>query len=245
MKKNIIIFLSILLLVTIIGIILVYFYHKKSSSKDIVELVNTYSKNPLVDDKNTCIISLNYTKSLRDVITSILEQDMRVHTIYVNKNNIEISKKEEWINILEDMNVIKLHNNEKDFGKLNNIIPTIGKQKKSNTVILFLKDNFILPTKTFSKKYFKKYIKNTNNNNVYCIKPTLTNNISKTDNNTSDHTFRPLMNESACEDISDCSIMTYIDNINIDIILRNEKIVDMCPVKQIVKDESEIIFINL
>lgn len=232
MKKNIIIFLCILLLVIIIGILLVYFCHKKSPPKDIVELVNTYSKNPLVDDQNTCIISLNYTKSLRDVITSILEQDMRVHTIYVNKNNAEISKKEEWINILEDMNVIKLHNNEKDFGKLNNIIPTVGKQKKSNTVILFLKDNFMLPTKNFSRNYFKNYIKNTNNNIVYCIRSTLTNNISKPD-------------DSTCEDISDCSIMTYIDNINIDIILKNEKIVDECPVKKILKKDVNIKFINL
>ena len=232
MKKNIIIFLCILLLVIIIGILLVYFYDKKSSSKDIVELANTYSKNPVVDDENTCIISLNYTKSLRDVITNILEQDIRVHTIYVNKNNVEISKKEEWINILKDMNVIKLHNNEKDFGKLNNIIPTVGKQKKSNTVILFLKDNFILPTKNFSKNYFKNYIKNTNNNIVYCIKSTLTNNISKPD-------------DSTCQDISDCNIMTYIDNINIDIILKNEKIVDECPINKILKKDINIRFINL
>lgn len=231
MKKNIIIFLSILLLVIIIGI-LFYFYNKKSSSKDIVELANTYSKNPVVDDENTCIISLNYTKSLRDVITSILEQDIRVHTIYVNKNNVDISKKEEWINILKDMNVIKLHNNEKDFGKLNNIIPTVGKQKKSNTVILFLKDNFMLPTKNFSKNYFKNYIKNTNNNIVYCIKSTLTNNISKPD-------------DSTCQDISDCNIMTYIDNINIDIILKNEKIVDECPINKILKENINIRFINL
>lgn len=231
MKKNIIIFLSILLLVIIIGI-LFYFYDKKSSSKDIVELANTYSKNPVVDDQNTCIISLNYTKSLRDVITSILEQDIRVHTIYVNKNNVDISKKEEWVNILKDMNVIKLHNNEKDFGKLNNIIPTVGKQKKSNTVILFLKDNFMLPTKNFSKNYFKNYIKNTNNNIVYCIKSTLTNNISKPD-------------DSTCQDISDCNIMTYIDNINIDIILKNEKIVDECPINKILKEDINIRFINL
>jgi hypothetical protein len=231
MKKNIIIFLSILLLVIIIGI-LFYFYDKKSSSKDIVELANTYSKNPVVDDQNTCIISLNYTKSLRDVITSILEQDIRVHTIYVNKNNVDISKKEEWVNILKDMNVIKLHNNEKDFGKLNNIIPTVGKQKKSNTVILFLKDNFMLPTKNFSKNYFKNYIKNTNNNIVYCIKSTLTNNISKPDDPT-------------CQDISDCNIMTYIDNINIDIILKNEKIVDECPINKILKEDINIRFINL
>jgi F0F1-type ATP synthase delta subunit len=142
--------ITLFLILTIIPLIITILYyfgifryfsiHHNSTEK----YINNY-KNLNKASENKVVISFTTTpkkiNKIKHMINSILDQTVKVDKIYLNiPENINGEKY-----VIPDYlkNIINVFTAEKDFGKLNNIIPTILREDNSDTIIILLEDDYI------------------------------------------------------------------------------------------------------
>lgn len=138
----------------------VYFNGEKNKK----EYIKNFSKKPRIKTKSKIIVSItckpHYMKSLMPMLISIMDQNTRIDGIALNipyKTNTG----ETYDNIpdcLKDIvSIYRCH----DYGKQNNIIPTLLRESEYGTIIISL-DEKVIYGKTFIKKLLKESLKNNN-----------------------------------------------------------------------------------
>ena len=138
----------------------VYFHAEKNKN----EYIKNFSKKPRIKTKSKIIVSItckpHYMKSLMPMLISIMDQNTRIDGIALNipyKTNTG----ETYDNIpdcLKDIvSIYRCH----DYGKQNNIIPTLLRESEYGTIIISL-DEKVIYGKTFIKKLLKESLKNNN-----------------------------------------------------------------------------------
>ena len=138
----------------------VYFHGEKNKN----EYIKNFSKKPRIKTKSKIIVSItckpHYMKSLMPMLISIMDQNTRIDGIALNipyKTNTG----ETYENIpdcLKDIvSIYRCH----DYGKQNNIIPTLLRESEYGTIIISL-DEKVIYGKTFINKLLKESLKNNN-----------------------------------------------------------------------------------
>lgn len=143
------------------------------------------------------VISLSTTpediSKMKPVISSLLDQTVQVDEICIN-----IPPKATGIIPVYLEKCIKVYKINKDYGICNNIIPTLNREKNSNTVILALENDVV-----YGKDFVQKV-----------LEP-----LSNTSNS------KDLIQSTYLDDgISSGSIVTYVGNVSPDIVNQSEDI---------------------
>jgi DNA-directed RNA polymerase subunit F len=146
-KRTIIILTVISTIFSLVYILANYFgyiryfsiIHQNNSDK----LIENYSKLEMHKAKQKVVLSISVKpgelEKIRPLINSILDQTVRVDQIaLIMNNNDDINKLPEYLR-----KIVVVFPSGKDYGKGNNIVPLLLKEKESDTIIIGLYNNVV------------------------------------------------------------------------------------------------------
>lgn len=154
--------LLILMLIIIFSIIIVYnssiFRNYKINNYPVSYFIEKYkTKKKKINDK--IIVCMEKTDNIENTVKSLLDQTDRIDEIIVNSRDKFTPSKE-----LKD--IISVYICNKNYGKFNNFIPTVIKEKCANTIVITIKGGVIY-NRDFINKMTQNLDKKTINKDLH------------------------------------------------------------------------------